>query len=342
MPDSTGTTTTTCDALDRNQTVTNPADKTITTTYDALSQRASMTACVASLVVLVATISLCGDAIGEPKRGEPPVDVSRLVADLGSKSYRVRERATKRLMAMGRKTVDPLVTQADLDDPEVGRRVLRVLKELASHFDPDDEEAGIEGLERLAESGKKTVSVSAARALRIARTVPETRIRELGAKLVERSDPEGKKVVRVTMYAPVKRKELLKRMRSLGNLELVLSGSRIDDNSLSGLEYLRGLRSLDLRFTGIGDAAVKSAVKLKHLQRLYLSGTKVTDAGLAHLKSTPALTTLYLSNTAVTDAGLVSLRSISGLKTLSLTGTKVTNDGVAAMQRALPKCKIKH
>lgn len=76
-------------------------------------------------------------------------------------------------------------------------------------------------------------------------------------------------------------------------------------------------------------------------QRLYLSGTKVTDAGLAHLKITSALTTLYLSNTAVTDAGLISLRTVSGLKVLSLTGTKVTNDGVAALQRALPKCKIK-
>jgi hypothetical protein len=292
---------------------------------------------VASLVVLLSMVAPCGRAVGEPAGTQKTVDVSRLVADLGSKSFRVRERATKRLMVLGRVAVDPLVEQADLDDPEVGRRVL---KELASHFDPDDEAAAIEGLERLAKSEKKAVAVAAARALRIARTVPEIRIRELGAKLVERSDAKGRKTVRVTMYGPVKRKELLKRLRSIENLELVLSGSRIDDDSLKGLEHLRGLRSLDLRFTGVGDEAVKSAVQLKPLQRLYLSGTKVTDGGLAHLKTASGLTTLYLSNTAVTDTGLVALRSVSGLKMLSLTGTKVTNDGVAVLQRALPKCKI--
>jgi len=39
MNDTTGTYTTTYDALDRKQTVTNPADKTITYAYDAVGQR---------------------------------------------------------------------------------------------------------------------------------------------------------------------------------------------------------------------------------------------------------------------------------------------------------------
>ena len=42
----------------------------------------------------------------------------------------------------------------------------------------------------------------------------------------------------------------------------------------------------------------------------------------------------------VTDAGLKELTALKELQTLDLTGTQVTDSGVAALQKALPDCKI--
>jgi hypothetical protein len=49
---------------------------------------------------------------------------------------------------------------------------------------------------------------------------------------------------------------------------------------------------------------------------------------------------LDLGHTDVSDAGLEHLHDLTNLKELDLTGTKVTAEGVAALQKALPKCKI--
>jgi hypothetical protein len=42
----------------------------------------------------------------------------------------------------------------------------------------------------------------------------------------------------------------------------------------------------------------------------------------------------------VSDAGLKDLAGLSNLEQLNVTGTQVTADGIAALQKALPKCKI--
>jgi hypothetical protein len=71
-----------------------------------------------------------------------------------------------------------------------------------------------------------------------------------------------------------------------------------------------------------------------------LSGTKFSDAGLARLGKLTQLASLSLRGTRVTDAGLKHLADLGNLKELDLTATKVTADAVAALQKALPKCKI--
>jgi internalin A len=47
-----------------------------------------------------------------------------------------------------------------------------------------------------------------------------------------------------------------------------------------------------------------------------------------------------LSDTKVTNAGLKQLAGLKALQTLNLSGTEVTDAGVAALQKALPDCKI--
>jgi hypothetical protein len=66
----------------------------------------------------------------------------------------------------------------------------------------------------------------------------------------------------------------------------------------------------------------------------------VTDAGMKAVAGFKGLETLKVGYTGVSDAGLKRLAGLTKLRTLNLTGDKVTDDGVAALQQALPGCKI--
>jgi hypothetical protein len=94
------------------------------------------------------------------------------------------------------------------------------------------------------------------------------------------------------------------------------SGPTMTDTGLKGLARMKSLQWLNLANRPIGDAALKEVAGLKNLKWLDLQSTKVTDTGLKEL------------------AGLKNLQA------LDLRGTQVTEAGVAALQKALPACKI--
>ena len=86
--------------------------------------------------------------------------------------------------------------------------------------------------------------------------------------------------------------------------------------------------------------ALAGLTSLRYLNLSYCAG--VTDAGLAHLNSFPGLRQLFLRGCpGITDAGLLHLHGLTALVTLELTDCKrLTAFGIAAIQKALPKCKI--
>lgn len=79
---------------------------------------------------------------------------------------------------------------------------------------------------------------------------------------------------------------------------------------------------------------------LSYLNLSYCAG--VTDAGLVYLKSFGGLRQLFLRGCAnITDAGLLHLRALTHLRTLELTDCeRLTPAAIAALQKALPKCKV--
>jgi len=94
------------------------------------------------------------------------------------------------------------------------------------------------------------------------------------------------------------------------------SGRTMTDAGLNGLARLKSIVWLNVRNRPIGDAGLKQVAGLKNLNWLDLQSTTVTDAGLREL------------------AGLTNLQSVD------LRGTQVTDAGLAALQKALPACKI--
>ena len=71
--------------------------------------------------------------------------------------------------------------------------------------------------------------------------------------------------------------------------------------------------------------------------------THLTGAGLKELAKLNQLRHLWLGRTKITDVGLKEVAKMKQLKELDLTNAKtVTKEGVAELQKALPKCNIKH
>ncbi len=104
---------------------------------------------------------------------------------------------------------------------------------------------------------------------------------------------------------------------------------------------MKGLTTLYLPNTGVGDAGLGHLKGMAKLANLYLSGTKVGDRGLEHLRGVKSLRVLYLDKTKVTDAGLDHLSGLGGLVTLSLNGTSVTDAGLKKLA-ALKKLAFLH
>lgn len=92
--------------------------------------------------------------------------------------------------------------------------------------------------------------------------------------------------------------------------------------------------------TGVADRDLKGLAGLKQLRVLNLFGTGVTDAGLKELAALKDLQGLDLRGTKVTDRGLKVLAVLQRLESVFLEPANVTNAGVAALQKALPGCRI--
>ncbi|MEO2018142.1 MAG: hypothetical protein ABGZ53_27635 [Fuerstiella sp.] len=71
------------------------------------------------------------------------------------------------------------------------------------------------------------------------------------------------------------------------------------------------------------------------------SRSRLSDSDLELLNRVPSVSRLDLDNTSITDAGLVHLHGLWNLQILDLTGTNVSDDAVAALQRALPDCRMR-
>ena len=92
--------------------------------------------------------------------------------------------------------------------------------------------------------------------------------------------------------------------------------------------------------TGFTDSAVRVLAACPKLRVAQISETAISDESLRSLKTRPALQEIYLDRDAITDAGLVELAAVKTLKKLSLVNVPVGDAAVAALQKALPECRV--
>ncbi len=101
------------------------------------------------------------------------------------------------------------------------------------------------------------------------------------------------------------------------------------------------LQSFELdRVPDITDVGIGHLVAMPKLTKILLAGLPVTDAALAHLAKMEQLQSIRLVKLPISDAGLLQLAPLKNLESLTLNQLNVTAAGVAALQEALPNCKI--
>ena len=137
--------------------------------------------------------------------------------------------------------------------------------------------------------------------------------------------------------------------------EMSLQALNVNDTQVSSLSPLLGMPLLSLAFGGTRVSDL-SPLEGMALEQMWLPGAKVNDlsplrgmplrnvncagtkvADLSPLKGMP-LTGLLCVHSPVSD--LSPLQDCKSLTKLEVGNTKVTASGVAALQKALPKCKI--
>ena len=80
--------------------------------------------------------------------------------------------------------------------------------------------------------------------------------------------------------------------------------------------------------------------ELSRLRLLDLSFTRVGDAGLRSLAAQPDLRHLSLIGSRVTDAGHDSLEKLVALRELYLAETGVSANSAERLRKHLPKCRV--
>ena len=133
----------------------------------------------------------------------------------------------------------------------------------------------------------------------------------------------------------------LRHLSGLTDLEvLALNGTNVGGAGLSNLRQCRKLKGLPMNNAPITDIGLSHIAHLDNLEWLQLSGTKITDDGLSHLSGLTGLESLELRDTEISDAGLKHLSTLKSLKKLLIRGTNISGAGQAALQNALPNCRI--
>ena len=131
-------------------------------------------------------------------------------------------------------------------------------------------------------------------------------------------------------------------LRALGDLEFIDIDADVSATGISGLAHISTLIRFPLWGRELGDDRLAALAQIKSLEKVFLVNANLTpDQCVAIAKSMPQLNGMSLEeNKLLDDEAIQPFHAMTKLASLKLNGTKVTATGVAALQKALPNCKI--
>jgi hypothetical protein len=135
--------------------------------------------------------------------------------------------------------------------------------------------------------------------------------------------------------------DLLPHLRRIRPLSVELRGLPLSDEGLKSLVENSALIGLDLSGTRVTSQGILQATaRGQQVELLDLSFTEVDDAGLRSLPSMKRLRFLSLIGSRVGDNGLDSLSRCDSLRELYVGHSNITAAGARKLQRLLPHCRI--
>ena len=114
--------------------------------------------------------------------------------------------------------------------------------------------------------------------------------------------------------------------------ELALPDSRLTDEGLKPLAFLKNLRELSLTSSTLRGPGLSSLAGVRSLERLDLSGASFEGEAIRHLRGLEKLRRLSLAKTRIDNAALVTIAGFSELRDLDLSETGVTDEGVIVLR----------
>lgn len=224
-------------------------------------------------------------AAGDERRSTSPAEVAAWVAELDSREYRVRERATRQLMAAGAATLDPLLAAANGDRPEPAERAIWILQKISQM---DDSPAALAALQRLVQLRDRPGIVTQAESeiARITVLACKRHLESRGAECTVQMEP----IPSLGTYASVFHVRLGENWR----------GTAEDFRPLADLRYQRHVR---LEGAAVDDAIIKLFESSPQLVWFQLWKTKVSVAAIDSLKERLPAAEVYLRNRALMGVG---------------------------------------
>lgn len=288
-------------------------------------------------------------------------NVKRLIEELSSSEFAVRQRASSALVEAGEKAIGEIAAAVSTGDAEVRGRAGTVLLvqafsarsevktaargalgELSLSSQPRVAEVGLEMRRRMAGMAVGELTRLGATVMPVQGTYDFSFNVQIGQawtggdeRLAALADL-GQVPWLSLESAPVS-DAALAQVAKLGAsnarlTRLFLGSSEIRGDGLKALAPLTGLQYLSLKQLPIDDERLAALPDFPELQYLGLDGTRVTDSGLAELARYPLLQVLWLDSTPVTDSGLVHFKSLASLRTLYLPGTKAAGPGIVELK----------
>jgi hypothetical protein len=123
-----------------------------------LSRPTTLALLIAFLAAASAVAQQTPDKPATTKSAVSSEEIARLLNELGSQDFTVREQASRRLVDAGEAVVDPVTQLSDTDNLELAMRGLFVLKEQMQSKDAGVKAASKKALEKLAASSRASVA----------------------------------------------------------------------------------------------------------------------------------------------------------------------------------------
>lgn len=247
---------------------------------------------------------------------------------LGDDNYHVREHAAARLRRADIDAVDPIARSMASADMEIVERGSRILTEVAMSHAPDHDGGAWETLSRMADRG---IGLAAARSHLAVDEIRKHRASIALNKIVSAS-------------AILSNSDLIIQSSKRPNQVVLLIDERFkgDDEVLSWLRWLDGVRNVCLVGTAVSSPVLDEVVQMRDLQALVLADGQANRGEIEPLLSADQLQYLELQYTSIASPAAELLPGLPVRMGLSLNGTGVTEDQVAAIRAAAPGLAIEY